>query len=103
MAHINGYVFGNGPAFPAYEGENVVWYFMSIQRGIHTVHISGQTMEIENLRFYFITNSLTCISRNLSKIRPGNIQKSAVTYSVIQLYRMQLRREKSILFTFNLF
>ncbi|XP_045205277.2 hephaestin-like protein [Mercenaria mercenaria] len=50
MAHINGYVYGNLPDFNVCKGTSVVWYFMSVQRGIHTLHINGQTMVIERKR-----------------------------------------------------
>ncbi|XP_060580095.1 ferroxidase HEPHL1-like, partial [Ruditapes philippinarum] len=34
IPHINGYLFGNLPDFTVCEGEKVIWYFMSINRGI---------------------------------------------------------------------
>ena len=48
--HINGYIYGNLPAFPSCEGEKVVFYFMSLNLGIHTIHINGQTMVLERRR-----------------------------------------------------
>ncbi|XP_060590444.1 ferroxidase HEPHL1-like [Ruditapes philippinarum] len=50
MPHINGYLYGNLPDYTVCEGENVVWYFMSINDGIHTIHANGQTMIIEKKR-----------------------------------------------------
>ena len=37
---MNGYIYGNLPDFPACVGENVVLYFMSLNLGIHTMHIN---------------------------------------------------------------
>lgn len=50
MYHINGFTYGNLPDFPTCGGENVVWYFMSLNLGIHTIHTNGQTMVIDKKR-----------------------------------------------------
>ncbi|XP_045214555.2 ferroxidase HEPHL1-like [Mercenaria mercenaria] len=50
MYHINGFIYGNLPDFPVCEGENVVWYFMSLNLGVHTIHANGQTMIIDKKR-----------------------------------------------------
>ncbi|XP_053377080.1 ferroxidase HEPHL1-like [Mercenaria mercenaria] len=50
MHHINGFIYGNLPDFPVCEGESVVWYFASLNLGVHTIHANGQTMIIEKKR-----------------------------------------------------
>ncbi|XP_053377240.1 hephaestin-like protein [Mercenaria mercenaria] len=47
--HVNGFIYGN-LEFPVCEGERVVWYFMSLNLGVHTIHANGQTMIIEKQR-----------------------------------------------------
>ena len=37
---MNGYIYGNLPDFPACVGEKIVLYFMSLNLGIHTMHIN---------------------------------------------------------------
>ncbi|KAL3865206.1 hypothetical protein ACJMK2_006822 [Sinanodonta woodiana] len=49
MFHINGYSFGN-IAFDVCEGENISIHFLSLNDGIHTAQIYGQTMIVRNHR-----------------------------------------------------
>ena len=49
--HINGFIYGNLPPFPTCEGEKTVVYFMSLNLGVHTIHINGQNMVLERRRY----------------------------------------------------
>ena len=53
--HVNGYIYGNLPDFPACVGEKVALYFMTLNLGIHTMHINGQTMVSERRRWVLLT------------------------------------------------
>ncbi|KAL4238712.1 hypothetical protein ACF0H5_003419 [Mactra antiquata] len=50
IKHINGRSYGNLSPYVAYEGEKVVWYVMSLNLGIHTMHVNGQTMVVNKKR-----------------------------------------------------
>jgi ceruloplasmin len=50
MWHINGRTFGNLPELEVCEGTTVVFYFMSLQAGLHTPCVYGQTMTFRNHR-----------------------------------------------------
>jgi len=48
---INGYVYGNLPDFPVYEGERVVFYSLGLNLGIHIIAVQGQTLMVKERRF----------------------------------------------------
>ena len=50
---MNGYIYGNLPDFPACVGEKIVLYFMSLNLGIHTLHINRKS-------FLFINQNICC-------------------------------------------
>lgn len=45
---INGYSYGNGPAFPACTNERVAWHVMSMgsNSDLHSIHFDGQVIDI---------------------------------------------------------
>jgi hypothetical protein len=47
---INGYVYGNLPDFPVYEGERVVFYSLGLNLGIHIIAVQGQTLMVKDRR-----------------------------------------------------
>ncbi|XP_045184314.2 ceruloplasmin-like [Mercenaria mercenaria] len=72
MSHINGFVYGNLPDFTTCEGENIVWYFMSINQGIHTIHANGQTMIIEKKRTdTAVLHPASVYSGYMTPVNPG--------------------------------
>ena len=54
LLKINGYVYGNLPDFPVYEGERVVFYSLGLNLGIHIIAVQGQTLMVKDRRF--VTN-----------------------------------------------
>ncbi|CAG2209365.1 HEPH [Mytilus edulis] len=50
MSSINGYIYGNLPDFPVYEGEKVAFYAMGLNLGLHVFGVQGQSFTFKHKR-----------------------------------------------------
>ncbi|VDI11014.1 Hypothetical predicted protein [Mytilus galloprovincialis] len=50
MYSINGYIYGNLPDFPVYEGEKVAFYAMGLNLGLHVFGVQGQSFTFKRKR-----------------------------------------------------
>lgn len=95
MSHVNGRVYGNLEGLEVTRGDKVAFYLFSINRGITSVHFSGQVLTVNNHMVDTLTLfPATFVSAIMTPFYPGNwllASRNVDTYTAGQAAYLRVR------------